>query len=90
MTKQELISRVEFVLERDAGKKFAEIRHVTLERLLNFYKNAVHFGEWNGVDFDKRGQGGVWACSSCRKCYPYKSDFCPMCGADMRGEKGVM
>ena len=29
----------------------------------------------------------VWACSVCRKHERKRSDFCPNCGADMRGRK---
>lgn len=26
-------------------------------------------------------------CSSCNVCAPYATNYCPMCGADMRGEQ---
>ena len=31
----------------------------------------------------------VWTCSQCgeRQCRPKGSNFCPNCGADMRGDK---
>lgn len=28
-----------------------------------------------------------WECSACHKRQEYKSNYCPNCGADMRGEK---
>lgn len=36
-------------------------------------------GEWSEV-------GGVFRCSKCEKCYPYATDYCPSCGAKMKGE----
>ena len=38
-------------------------------------------GEWNDI-------GGVirWGCSLCHYAYDQKFNFCPNCGADMRGE----
>ena len=37
-------------------------------------------GEWR-----KLGKTGcIFVCSSCDKTFPYKTDFCPHCGADMR------
>lgn len=38
-------------------------------------------GEWMKVD-------KIHYCSVCGKCFPYKTDFCPNCGADMRKESG--
>lgn len=29
---------------------------------------------------------GVFRCSKCEKCYPYATDYCPNCGAEMKGE----
>ena len=38
-------------------------------------------GKWNDI-------GGVirWGCSLCHYAYDQKFNFCPNCGADMRGE----
>lgn len=45
-------------------------------------------GEWTLVT-DRYGVNGeyVWKCSSCNKMTICKGDFCPNCGADMRGEE---
>lgn len=45
-------------------------------------------GEWTRV-IDKFGINGepVWKCSACKKMTLCKGDFCPNCGAYMRGEK---
>ena len=38
-------------------------------------------GKWNDI-------GGVirWGCSLCHYAYDQKFNFCPNCGADMRGD----
>lgn len=60
--------------------KCAELERVTRER-----DAPVVHGRWELVGEDKRGRGGNWHCSACNRLYPYKCDFCPNCGADMRG-----
>ena len=53
----------------------------------------VRHGHWNGIEMDSRGYTDIFECSEC-KCYvrtPFmmkvmEYDFCPSCGADMRGE----
>lgn len=45
----------------------------------------VTHGEWTLIGADKRGRGGIWRCSACRKTYPCKCDYCPNCGAKMDG-----
>ena len=44
-------------------------------------------GEWLIIDFDLTpfNYEGFY-CSNCRHIYDYKMNFCPNCGADMRGE----
>lgn len=41
-------------------------------------------GEWS-ID-NRPSIGGLWKCSECNDHYPYKTKFCPHCGALMRGE----
>ena len=41
-------------------------------------------GTWKTIGANNRGCGGIFVCSHCDKCYPYKTDFCPNCGVDMR------
>lgn len=45
-------------------------------------------GKWSLVT-DRYGINGesVWKCSACSEMTISKGDFCPNCGADMRGEK---
>lgn len=42
-------------------------------------------GKWKLYGADKRGRGGIFVCLACEKSFPYKTNFCPNCGADMRG-----
>lgn len=50
-------------------------------------KHDVH-GEWNEFDIDYGGIPTVgYQCSECGQSNGFITDFCPNCGADMRGEK---
>lgn len=40
-------------------------------------------GKWKLIGADKRGRGGIYLCSACDDCNPYKTRFCPNCGARM-------
>lgn len=44
---------------------------------------AVAHGNWKQVGANKRGYGGVFLCSVCDNTYPYKTSYCPNCGAKM-------
>lgn len=45
-------------------------------------------GEWIKWDFKTFGAFGDWEykCSNCEKVYGGEYNFCPNCGADMRGK----
>lgn len=43
----------------------------------------VKHGRWKLINADKRGRGGIFKCSTCNRCQPYISDYCPECGAKM-------
>lgn len=45
----------------------------------------VRHAQWKKCGADKRGRGGVWMCTGCKGSYPYKSRYCPNCGAKMDG-----
>ena len=40
-------------------------------------------GEWS-ID-NRPNIDGLWKCSECNEHYPYKTKFCPNCGAKMKG-----
>lgn len=50
----------------------------------------VRHGKWYTKSLTRRGGHGdayfVYGCSLCKKKVRYKTDFCPNCGGDMRGE----
>lgn len=43
----------------------------------------LRHGRWVLVGADKRGRGGVFNCTTCNRCHPHKSDYCPNCGVKM-------
>lgn len=64
-----------------------------IEHAVNFRKENVRLGvgyaetnresSWREVT---DGSEILWyRCLNCRKTQPFKTDFCPYCGADMRG-----
>ena len=57
------------------------LRPVSREQVEKVWK-----GEWKLIGAGKTGRGGIWYCTRCEKCYPYKCDFCPHCGAPMTDE----
>ena len=47
-------------------------------------------GHWEWVQYDSNPNIGNWHCSECRETFPVdcsKWNYCPNCGADMRGEE---
>ena len=40
-------------------------------------------GRW--IPFTSEAAGDIWYCSSCGVGFAHHMDFCPHCGADMRG-----
>lgn len=43
-------------------------------------------GEWLWLGFDD-GNSHKWSCSLCGRGVENQENFCPNCGADMRGDK---
>ncbi len=39
-------------------------------------------GKWRGIG----KTGRIFVCPACDKTFPYKTSYCPNCGADMREE----
>ena len=61
--------------------KIKALRPVSREQVEKVWR-----GEWELHGGGKNGRGGIWHCTRCEKSYPYKNDFCPMCGAPMTDE----
>ena len=43
----------------------------------------VRRGRW--IPFTSEAAGDIWYCSACGIGFAHHMDFCPHCGADMRG-----
>lgn len=87
MTKEE-INKWLSNLKDDIGKAqhqelwhYAEALDMAIEAL-----ERKH-GEWIEVYEDYRQQISWWECSVCKCGISWLSNFCPECGADMRGEE---
>lgn len=74
--------------------------YIGIETLLNFCENSKDhsvtpndFMRMKRVRMPERKNGrwiwtdGMYACDQCHEVLDEKSPFCPMCGADMRGEQ---
>ena len=56
------------------------------ERLYSKSYRKVERGEWIPYGMNMNGTVGNWKCSVCNETSIQASDYCPNCGADMRGE----
>lgn len=61
---------VDFVLDLLDSKPPADVRPVVR-------------GRW--IPFTSEAAGDIWYCSACEIGFSHHMDFCPHCGADMRG-----
>lgn len=62
---------------------------------INFEDGSVNLDcpleDYKGTERDTKRKTGIWMGSVCSECgnstsFYYDCDFCPHCGADMRGE----
>ena len=72
-------------LDFESGKKVIEhlkrMSPVTPKRKMGKWKKAY-------LDHEALGERPkIFYCSVCNQCNTYLTNFCPNCGADMRGEK---
>ena len=67
-------------------KKVKEIK--SLNDLAKLSKDYRPKGEWISIievnDFGEPYQAGIY-CSECGETFGHEANFCPYCGADMRG-----
>lgn len=77
-----------------AAEKISEKHNIPLSELVDTFAKIpsadvveVKRGEW--IELPSNGIGNTAECSVCRdSVYGYEScNFCPNCGADMRGDK---
>ena len=72
-TVKEVIGIVDYIL-------YAEIEDMSGADV----RENIH-GEWNLQEINE-DHDYEWVCSKCKKRNDVKTNFCPNCGADMRGE----
>ena len=67
---------------------YEELTKLADVRFVPYYKMAIEAleqqpktGHWIPCDILQE-----FKCSECRRCFGIKTNFCPNCGADMRGE----
>ena len=64
-----------------------DIQHQNLRKALNAIPSEdvveVRHGKWV---FDGYNYRDPYVCNICGACTDYESNFCPNCGADMRGK----
>lgn len=74
----------------EAIRRFEHMREITADQVVDMLKRVptcrpkgewvYHRNELSCVRWSK------WECTACHKRQENKSNFCPNCGADMRGE----
>jgi hypothetical protein len=58
-------------------------------KLIKEMPSAQNKGEWKRTYLDHVAMGerpSILYCSVCCQCIAYPTNYCPNCGADMRGE----
>ena len=59
-------------------------------KALNKLPSAERKGKWKRAYLDHEAMGerpSILYCSICDQCIAYPTNYCPNCGADMRGEE---
>ena len=76
------LNKLGIVTKNDSDWIFEDESHIPMI-------DATKKGTWRDKKTTiKKAHGiayGRWGCSSCKAKQPHKSNFCPNCGADMRG-----
>ena len=91
MTREEAIAEIKYYMESDSyadapSNEACKMAINALRPVSREQVEKVWRGEWELHGGGKNGRGGIWHCTRCEKSYPYKNDFCPMCGAPMTDE----
>ena len=79
----------EYIEKQALRDKLYEADAITLKgvKIINQFPPAdvrpVVRGRW--VPFTSEAAGDIWYCSACDIGFAHHMDFCPHCGADMRG-----
>lgn len=62
------------------------------EEALKFCANLLEErpkGKWEFVQYDANPNIGNWHCTNCRGIAIAQYNFCPICGAEMRGDENA-
>ena len=90
MTREEAIKSLQNIVEywtyKPTEVEAAKMAITALRPVSREQVEKVWRGEWELHGGGKNGRGGIWHCTRCEQSYPYKNDFCPMCGAPMTDE----
>lgn len=73
----------------EAVRGYVKLVKDRLERLPSVQPESKR-GKWKTAYLDHESMGvrpKVLYCSECNQCIAYPTNFCPNCGADMRGEQ---
>lgn len=98
---EELMDRVDFILSRLKSTELVSVFQNLKSYLENAPTLTLDDlrpkGRWIGTGYDGYADGclvyDLWECSECRAEFgcvgdPPPYEFCPSCGADMRGGEG--
>jgi hypothetical protein len=85
-----MLNKIENAVEDGEGYQFNEWVGYVKELPTEEVQPIVH-GKWYDKKMTIKGAHGLaygrWGCSVCKRKFPQKSNYCPNCGADMRGEE---
>lgn len=77
----------------EGAKGIPDGLYVIKDGLLFKYKpnggsvRSYHVTEWSKGEWVKEDEyGDLWVCDQCGVASEHRDNFCPICGADMRGE----
>ncbi len=84
MTNEEVIREIENIRKFNYTLAPDEV----FDRAISALKESRSKGHWidHPHEAGANWEYSMYECSECHKLEEYDSDFCPNCGADMRGE----
>ena len=89
LIKAEMPERGMWEIEGDKGKETVCEVCVDLMQKLSDLPSVENKGKWKRTYLDHVAMGerpSILYCSVCCQCIAYPTNYCPNCGADMRGD----
>lgn len=86
-TKENIRRNLDLWNDRQHGFTYQQLSdkyRITKERCRQIYLRIERKGKWIMNKTSARGRN--YTCTNCKKVSRNKFDFCPNCGADMRGD----